>query len=84
MLKNIKDRRRFGNRWTVGADTIRPIDPNIFYLSNSILLGALPDRTVKCRHKILILYLLQLRHGNGGGVLHLHFIGAHPQRRVQV
>lgn len=29
--------------------------------------------------QILILYLLQLRHGNGGGVLHLHFIGAHPQ-----
>ena len=22
---------------TVGADTIRPLDPNIFYLSNSIL-----------------------------------------------
>lgn len=39
---------------------------------------------VKCRCKILVFYLLQLRHGNGGGVLHLHFIGAHPQRRVQV
>lgn len=52
MLKNIKDRRRFGNRWTVGADTIRP------HLHKNIIKKA---PRVGCFFTFLLLLILPLQ-----------------------